>query len=157
MKPDISILPSYFDHTNLKQDATKDDIQKLCQEAIEHKFFAVCVNPCYVTAANTYLSQSQVKTASVIGFPLGANRADLKLQEALLAVKDGADELDMVANIGFLKTHQYEKAEKEISEIRKNIPYNIILKVIVESSQLTDIEISEATKVVINKIGRAHV
>ncbi len=150
MKPDIAILPSYFDHTNLKQDATKDDIQKLCQEAIVHNFFAVCVNPCYVATAKTYLSQSQVKTASVIGFPLGANRADLKLQEALLAVKDGADELDMVANIGLLKTHQYEKAEKEIYEIRNNIPYNIILKVIVESSQLTDIEISEATKVVIN-------
>lgn len=150
MKSNLKILPSFFDHTNLKQDAVENDIRKLCSEAVEYKFYAVCINPCYIILAKEFLVQTDIKIATVIGFPLGANLTEVKLQEALLAIKDGADELDMVANIGMLKSHQYANVEKEIAEIRKNIPYNIVLKVIVESSQLTDIEIIEATKIVIN-------
>lgn len=146
----IQNLPSYFDHTNLKQEATERDIEKLCTEAVRYNFHAVCINPYYVAFAKDILSQSPIKVASVISFPLGANKIELKLQEALIAVKDGADELDMVVNIGLLRSHSYSQVEKEIAEIRKNIPYNIVLKVIVESSQLSDIEICESTKVVIN-------
>lgn len=150
MLEDIKQLSKYFDHTNLKQDATQKDILTLCQEAIEYKLYAICVNPCYVLYAKDILASSDVKIATVIGFPLGANRTEVKLQEALLAVKDGADELDMVANIGLIKDHRFADVEREISQIRKNIPYNILLKVIVESSQLSDNEIVEVTKVVVN-------
>ncbi len=143
-------LPSFFDHTNLKQDATEKDIAKLCQEAIDHKFYSVCVNPHYVKLSVEFLLDTNIKLATVIGFPLGMNKTETKLQEALLAINDGADELDMVVNIGLLKEHAYTKVENEIATIRKNMPYNKILKVIVESSQHTDIEIVEATKVVIN-------
>ncbi len=150
MKTNIEVLPLFFDHTNLKQDATEADILKLCQEAKEHNFYAVCVNPIFVSYANSNLQNSKIKIASVIGFPLGANRTEIKLKEALLAVNDGAKELDMVVNIGKLKEHKYTDVEKEISKIRKNIPYNILLKVIVESTQLTNLEIIEATKIVMN-------
>ncbi len=150
MTSKIKILPLFFDHTNLKQDATEADILKLCQEAKDYKFYAVCVNPIFVSFASSQLQDSKVKLATVIGFPLGSNRTEIKLKEALLAVQDGADELDMVANIGKIKEHKYTDVEKEISEIRKNIPHNIPLKVIVESSQLSEIEIIESTKIVIN-------
>ena len=146
----IQNIAEYIDHTNLKQDATKADIQKLCQDAIDYNFYSVCINPCYVNVARQILQSRDKRICSVIGFPLGANRTVSKLQEAMLAIQDGAHELDMVANIGWIKEHLYKRVESAISEIRKNIPYNIILKVIVESSQLSDIEIIEMTKVVIH-------
>lgn len=140
---------SYFDHTNLKQDATEKDIATLCQEAIDYNFFSVCVNPYFVTFAKEFLSKTDIKKATVIGFPLGMNKTEIKLQEVFLAIKDGADEIDMVVNIGLLKEHAYKSVENEIAKIKDNLPADKILKVIVESSQLTDIEIIETTKVVI--------
>jgi len=139
---------SYFDHTNLKQDATEKDIAILCQEAIDYKFFSVCVNPCYVSLAKNCLVGRDVKVTTVIGFPLGANETATKINEALLAVKNGADELDMVANIGFIKERRFSFTENEITEIRKNIGKNITLKVIVESSILTGNEIIDTTKLI---------
>lgn len=146
----IQNIAEFIDHTNLKQDATEADIRRLCQESIDYNFYSVCINPCYVHLAKTILQQRDKRICSVIGFPLGASKTVSKLQESMLAIQDGAHELDMVANISWIKEHKYKKLESAISEIRKNIPYNIILKVIVESSQLTDIEIREMTKVVMN-------
>ena len=150
MTDNLKNILSIIDHTNLKPDTTEKDILKLCSEALDHNFYSVCINPIHVPLAKNILQHSNIKITTVAGFPLGANRTDIKLTEAVKAVSDGADEIDMVANIGWLKDSQFAKAEKEISDIRKNLPYNIILKVIVEGSLLTDIELTEAAKTVLN-------
>src|SRR5574344_2101414 len=96
-------LNKYIEHTLLKQDATKDDFIKLFDEAIEYKFLGVCINPQYVKFAKEYLSNTDVKIVTVIGFPLGANKTEVKAYEALSAIKDGADEVDMVMNVTAMK------------------------------------------------------
>ena len=96
MKP----LNRYIDHTLLKAEATEADIRKLCKEAIEYDFYAVCVNSCYVSLASKELADSGVKVASVVGFPLGAAHTAAKVCETEIAVSEGADEIDMVLNIG---------------------------------------------------------
>ncbi|KAA3636660.1 MAG: deoxyribose-phosphate aldolase [Calditrichaeota bacterium] len=143
-------LVRFFDHTNLNQDATDSDINKLCMEAIEHNFYSVCVNPSYVTFASELLQNQKPIVCSVVGFPLGSNKSDIKLQEALLAVTDGADEIDMVVNIADIKNGNYEKITDEVSTIRKNLPFNIILKVIVESQNLSDTEIKKIAGILID-------
>lgn len=129
----------YIDHTLLKPDATVDDIYRLCLEAKEHHFMSVCVNPCYVPFAKTYLEGSDVKVCTVIGFPLGNNLTRTKVDEALQAIKEGADELDMVINVGFLKAHQDDYVFEEIKLLRE-ISKGHILKVIIETCLLTDEE-----------------
>lgn len=96
-------LAPYIDHTFLKPNGTAADIEKLCAEAREHSFAAVCVNPCFVKFAHSLLDGSSVKTCTVIGFPLGQNTTHLKLAEAMEAISNGADELDFVINISLLK------------------------------------------------------
>lgn len=140
----------YIDHTNLKPDATEIDIQQLCLETVEYNFYSVCINPIWVSFAKQQLANSQIKICTVAGFPLGANRTDIKLEESIKAVADGAHEIDMVANISWLKSGRFSDAEKEIAEIRKKIPFNIVLKVIVEGSKLSDNELVEAAKTVEN-------
>ena len=102
-------LGSYIDHTNLRPDATAADIEKLCAEAIEHEFFAVCVNGSWVQHAATYLEDADVSIATVIGFPLGASDSDSKRYETVAAVDNGVHEIDMVMNLGrFIDgDHQY--------------------------------------------------
>ena len=112
-------IAKYIDHTNLKPYATREDIIRLCDEAIQYGFYAVCVNPYRVKLAKDYLREknADVKVASVIGFPLGATPTEVKVFEAKRALEDGADELDMVINIGALKDKDYDYVKRDIAEV----------------------------------------
>jgi len=145
----ISNLNSLFDHAALKPDADETAILKLCDEAIKYDFFAVAVNPVWVKIAAEKLNGTNTKIVSTAGFPLGANRTDIKSSEAAKAVNDGAVEIDMVANIGWIKSGDFKAVEKEIAEVRKSIPFNVLLKVIIEASLLTPDEQVKSTKAVI--------
>ena len=125
-------------------------IRKLCAEAREYEFYSVAVNPVWVKAARDALRETGVKILSVSGFPLGASRTDVKVIEAAKGVSDGAHEIDMVANIGWLAANRFYQAEKEITEVRKALPHNVILKVIIEAGCLNKAQQIEAIKVVIN-------
>ena len=128
-----------IDHTLLKQDATPEQIMKLCFEAKEYDFMSVCVNPAYVPLAHELLKDSDVKVCTVIGFPLGMNLTKTKVEEAMLAVNQGADEVDMVINVGMLKSENDEYVENEIRLIKESINGKL-LKVIIETCLLTDDE-----------------
>ena len=128
-----------IDHTLLKQDATPEQIMKLCFEAKEYDFMSVCVNPAYVPLAYELLKDSDVKVCTVIGFPLGMNLTKTKVEEAMLAVSQGADEVDMVINVGMLKSENDEYVENEIRLIKESINGKL-LKVIIETCLLTDEE-----------------
>lgn len=145
------MIASYLDSTNLKPEATGKDIELLCKQAIEHKMAAVCINPCRITAARDILKGSSVNICTVIGFPLGADGLHSKLNTALEALKNGADELDMVINIGALKECDFNLVEKEIANILLlKSDYNFTLKVIVETALLGEKELAEVTHLVSN-------
>ena len=135
-----------IDHTLLKQDATPEQIMKLCFEAKEYDFMSVCVNPAYVPLAHELLKDSDVKVCTVIGFPLGMNLTKTKVEEAILAVKEGAEEVDMVINVGMLKAGHDDYVREEIREIKQAVGSKIILKVIIESCLLNNDEIVRACK-----------
>lgn len=132
-------LNKYIDHTILKATASNADVQKLCAEAIEHKFYSVCVNGCYVADAKHLLQGTDVKVAAVVGFPLGAMTTAAKVFEAKEAVENGASEIDMVINVARLKDGEFEYVENEIRQIKEAIGDNV-LKVIIETCYLTDEE-----------------
>lgn len=132
-------LNKYIDHTILKATASSADVQKLCAEAIEHEFYSVCVNGCYVADAKHLLQGTDVKVAAVVGFPLGAMTTAAKVFEAKEAVENGASEIDMVINIAKLKDGEFEFVENEIRQIKEAIGDNV-LKVIIETCYLTDEE-----------------
>lgn len=132
-------LQRYIDHTLLAPTATPDDICKLCDEAKKYNFYAVCVNSCHVYLAKNELYKSDVKIVATVGFPFGASSTKSKREEAKRCVKDGADEIDMVINIGYLKQNLYKNIREEISAVKKNID-NKILKVIIETCYLDDDE-----------------
>ena len=132
-------LNKYIDHTILKATASSVDVQKLCAEAIEHEFYSVCVNGCYVADAKHLLQGTDVKVAAVVGFPLGAMTTAAKVFEAKEAVENGASEIDMVINIAKLKDGEFEFVENEIRQIKEVIGDNV-LKVIIETCYLTDEE-----------------
>ena len=128
-----------IDHTLLKQDATPEQIVSLCEEAKKFNFMSVCVNPSYVPLAAQVLEGSEVKVCTVIGFPLGMNLTRTKLDEAVLAISEGATEIDMVINVGMLKAGHDDDVEEEI-RILKGAAKDLILKVIIETCLLTDKE-----------------
>ena len=128
-----------IDHTLLKQDATPEQIVKLCEEAKQYDFMSVCVNPAYVPLASECLKDSDVKVCTVIGFPLGMNLTRTKVEEAELAVKQGADEVDMVINVGMPKAGHDEFVQEEINLLKQAVGSHI-LKVIIETCLLTDEE-----------------
>ena len=132
-------LNKYIDHTILKATVSSSDVQKLCEEAIEHKFYSVCVNGCYVADAKQLLQGTDVKVAAVVGFPLGAMTTAAKVFEAKEAVENGASEIDMVINVAKLKDGEFEYVENEIRQIKEAIGDNV-LKVIIETCYLTDEE-----------------
>ena len=132
-------LNKYIDHTILKATASSSDVQKLCEEAIEHEFYSVCVNGCYVVDAKQLLQGTDVKIAAVVGFPLGAMTTAAKVFEAKEAVENGASEIDMVINVAKLKDGEFEYVENEILQIKEAIGDNV-LKVIIETCYLTDEE-----------------
>nr|WP_293296135.1 deoxyribose-phosphate aldolase [Allomuricauda sp.] len=136
-------LADFIDHTNLKPTATVSDIQKLCDEAIKHHFYAVCVNGCNVAVAKKAIKESPVKLAAVIGFPLGAMSTKAKIFEAMDCIDHGADEIDMVINIGWLKSGMFDAVREEIKVIKETIG-ETVLKVIIETCYLTDAEKEEA-------------
>lgn len=141
-------MNQYIEHTLLKQDATKAEIKKLLDEAIEYKFLGVCVNPCYVKYANDYLKNYDVKVVTVIGFPLGQTTTESKVLETIDAVKNGAAEIDMVLNVGKLKDGEDEFIINEISAI-KGACQGKNLKVILETDLLTKEEIKHACELCI--------
>lgn len=132
-------LNKYIDHTILKATASNADVQKLCEEAIEHEFYSVCVNGCYVADAKHLLQGTDVKIAAVVGFPLGAMTTAAKVFEAKEAVENGASEIDMVINVAKLKDGEFKYVENEIRQIKEAIGDNV-LKVIIETCYLTDEE-----------------
>ena len=135
----------FIDHTLLKPEAKIEQIKTLCEEAKEHDFMSVCVNPFFAPVARKLLEGSSVKVCTVIGFPLGANTPSVKVYEAKKAVEDGADEVDMVQNISMAKEHDYEFIENEIRQIKEAVGPDIVLKVILETCLLSDDEIRECS------------
>lgn len=138
-------LNKLIDHTLLKPEATKAQIEKLCSEAGKYDFKSVCVNPYYVKYAKELLKGSDVLVCTVIGFPLGQNTTAIKVAETKDAIKNGADEIDMVINIGALKSKDEDYVLNEIKEI-KNACKGKTLKVIIETCLLTDEEKITACK-----------
>ena len=140
-----------IEHTNLKPTATPKDIEKLCEEAKEHDFYGVCVNPCYVKLAKEKLEGTHQKVVTVCGFPLGATSTEAKAFEAKKSVEDGADEVDMVINIGLLKAKEYEKVYEDIKAVVETA--KVPVKVIIEACYLTDEE--KVAACVISKLAGA--
>lgn len=141
-------IEQFIDHTLLKADSTETHIKILCEEAIKHNFYAVCINSCYLPLAKKLLLDSNVKLATVVGFPLGAVSTKAKLEEAKYAMEAGADEVDMVINLGWFKSAKYSEVQNEIMAL-KNCLDNKVLKVIIETCYLSPDEIKYASKLVL--------
>ena len=136
----ITDINSYIDHTLLKADALPEDIDRLCEEAKQYQFASVCVNSCWVSRCAQLLESSGVKVCSVVGFPLGAMKSESKAHEASECVADGAGEIDMVINIGMLKSGDFEGFGRDISLVREACGKDVVLKTIIETCLLTDDE-----------------
>jgi deoxyribose-phosphate aldolase len=135
-------INSYIDHTVLKPTTLVADVEKLCKEAIEYSFAAVCVPPLFVQQASALVQGSSVKVATVIGFPFGYSAVEAKVAEAVLAIIDGADELDMVINISALKNNDWQFLANELNAVLSIIrSKNKVIKIIIESGVLTEEEI----------------
>lgn len=143
------LFQDYIDHTLLKATATESAIKNLCSEAMANQFYAVCVNSGYVSIAKEELHNSKVKLAAVIGFPLGAMATPAKVAEAKYCMEMGADEVDMVINVGWLKDGLHTAIVEEIKSIKKAIGKGV-LKVIIETCYLTPLEIRTASKLVMD-------
>ena len=141
-------LAAFIDHTLLKPDASLAQIEQLCAEAREHGFFSVCVNGSWVAAARHFLDGSDVKVASVVGFPLGAMSGDVKRYETEVAIDDGAHEIDMVLNVARLKAGDDKYVFREICDVVEAADERLV-KVILETCLLTDEEKIRACKLVV--------
>jgi deoxyribose-phosphate aldolase len=130
-------LARAIDHTVLKAEATETEIRRLCHEAAEYEFAAVCVNPCWVPLAAKLLAGQPVAVAAVCGFPLGANTSAVKAAEAAQIVEDGGREVDMVINLGLLRSGEYGAVERDIAAVRRVLPRGVLLKAILETAALT--------------------
>ncbi len=139
-------LAKYIDHTQLKPDTTKDSIEKLVAEAKEYEFASVCVNPSWVPFCYEKLKDTNVKVCTVIGFPLGATSTQSKVFETEQAIKDGATEVDMVINIGLLKSGEDDPVKQDIAAVVKAAENKALTKVIIETSLLTEDEKIRACK-----------
>lgn len=133
-------LARYIDHTLLAPEATKNDINKIIDEAIAHSFAAVCVQPTWVEYCSNKLAETNISVCAVIGFPLGGQTIETKVFEAKEAIKNGANEIDMVINIGRLKSGDIDYIFNEIKQLRKTTANKALLKVIIETALLTDEE-----------------
>ncbi|QHJ71512.1 deoxyribose-phosphate aldolase [Planococcus halotolerans] len=133
-------IASYIDHTLLKPESTKEQVIQLCKEAAEYEFASVCVNPSYVETAAAELKNSKVKVCTVIGFPLGASTSETKAFETKDAIEKGAEEIDMVVNIGAIKSGDSELVKNDIQAVVDAAKGKAIVKVIIEASLLTDEE-----------------
>ena len=133
-------IANMIDHTVLKATTTKEDVVKVCKEAKENQFFSVCINPTHIELAKKELEGSNVKVCTVIGFPLGANTPEVKGFETKDAIAKGADEVDMVINIGALKDKNYDLVERDIKAVVDAANKEALVKVIIETCYLTDEE-----------------
>ncbi|MBU5483004.1 deoxyribose-phosphate aldolase [Clostridium sp. MSJ-11] len=133
-------LASFIDHTVLKPETGIDKIKQICEEALKYEFASVCINPCNVKVASDLLKGSNVKVCTVIGFPLGANTTAVKVFETEDAINNGADEIDMVINVGRLKDKDYEYVKRDIEEVVKAAKGKALTKVIIENCLLTEEE-----------------
>ncbi|MFJ1473053.1 deoxyribose-phosphate aldolase [Capnocytophaga cynodegmi] len=138
-------INKFIDHTLLKATATISEIETLCKEAVTYDFFSVCVNSAFVPYAKDFLKGTDINVCSVVGFPLGAMSLKSKVFETEQALADGANEIDMVINVGLLKSGEIDKVREEISQIKKACGSNV-LKVILETCYLTDEEKKLACK-----------
>lgn len=139
VEPSSPEIAAMIDHTILKPDASISAVNKVCKEALEHKFASVCVNPVHVERCVQNLGDA-VPTCTVIGFPLGANTSEIKADEARMAAKQGAKELDMVINVGLLKTANFQEVYEDIKAVRM-ADTDVVLKVILETCLLSKEEI----------------
>lgn len=142
-------LQAYFNHSQLKPIATKKDIVQLCKEAKQYKLYSVCVNSCNVLSAKSYLNKSDVKVCSTVGFPFGSSSTRAKVMEAKKAIEDGADEIEMVINLGMLKSRNYVGVYKDIRDVKLAIDKKP-LKVIIEISELSKNEILRVCQICID-------
>lgn len=142
-------IAKYIDHTLLKADATKSQIETLCNEAKEYGFFSVCVNPTWVSFAANILEGSDVKVCTVIGFPLGATTSETKAFETVNAIHNGAKEVDMVINIGALKSGDLAAVKNDIEAVVNAAKGQALVKVIIETSLLTDDEKKTACRLAV--------
>lgn len=135
-------LNKYIDHTVLKPTTTLEDIKHLCMEAVEYDFAAVCVPPPFVKLSKTFVGNTETKVATVTGFPFGYSAIEAKVAETVLAIVDGADEIDMVANLLAIRNKDWEYVEKEIATIMPIVRnHQKVIKVIIESGILLEEEI----------------
>ena len=157
-KPKVTFSPSllnkYIDHTLLKPEATIADVKKICEEAKKYKFASVCVNSCYIKFVSDSLKGSDVKSCTVVGFPLGAMIPEAKAGEALASAKNGAEEIDMVVNIGAIKSGDWIMVHRDIEGVVKAVQGMAIVKVILETCLLTYEEKVKACAV--SKLAGAH-
>lgn len=136
-----------IDHTILKPEATKQDVEKLCREAVEYGFHSVCVNSSFVYYCAKLLKDSDVKVCTVVGFPLGAMSTAGKVAETLAAVEDGAEEIDMVIHVGMIKSRDWDYVKQDISSVVEAAGNKAIVKVILETCLLTDDEKEYACRI----------
>ena len=137
---EIKKIAGMIDHTLLKQDATIDGVKRLCNEAINNNFCSVCINPSYVPICKELLKETPVKVCTVIGFPLGATTTGAKVYEANEAIENGADEVDMVVNVGMIKSGDWNYVKNDILQVVSKVNGRAIVKVIIETCLLTDEE-----------------
>ena len=140
-------IAKFIDHTILKPEATVEEVKKLCKEAKEYNFASVCVNGCYAALVSAELAGSDVKTCVVVGFPLGAMTKEAKAFETADAIKNGANEIDMVINVGALKDRNYELFKEDIETVVNAAKGKAIVKVIIETCLLTDEEKVKACEI----------
>lgn len=140
-------IAKYIDHTILKPEATAEDVKRLCAEAKEYNFASVCVNACYTKLVSTELKGTDVKTCVVVGFPLGAMTKESKAFETTEAIENGADEIDMVINVGALKAKNYDLLKEDIEAVVNAAAGKAIVKVIIETCLLTDEEKIKACEI----------
>jgi len=147
--PEAFHLPAYIEHTALAPEVNEDSVRKLCAEATAYGFHGVVVNPVWVRTAAAEVKGTSVVVVSVAGFPLGANRSDVKIYEAVKAFEDGASEVDFVVNIAYLKTSRHHEVATEILTLRSMMDEEQVLKVIIEANKLTTTEQEQAVKAVV--------
>lgn len=139
-------IAQFIDHTALAAEKTEADILRLCEEAVQHGFFSVCINSCHIPLAKRKLQGSEVKICTVVGFPLGANLSAVKAFEAAEAIKAGAQEIDMVINVGWIKSGKWDEVRSDIQAVLTACN-GVPLKVILETCLLTKAEIVQACEI----------
>ncbi|MCK8815997.1 deoxyribose-phosphate aldolase [Natroniella sulfidigena] len=145
---DSNQLAAMIDHTILRSEAVSEDIKTKCQEAVEHKFASVCVNPSFVRLASKELADSEVKVCTVVGFPFGDSTSESKAFETRNAIKNGAQEIDMVINLGALKSEAWDVVKDDINIVVREAREKRVVKVIIETCYLTEEEMKKACQII---------